>query len=63
MLGDFGTVGVGYPGRLMFLMWRAQNRASIDRILQWDFDRIIMAHGDVVESGGKAALRGAFSFL
>ena len=63
MLGDFGAVGVGYPGRLMFLMRREQNRASIDRILQWDFDRIIMAHGDIVESGGKKALRAAFSFL
>lgn len=35
---------------------------SIERILAWDFDRIVMAHGTVVESGGRAlaeeALRG-----
>ena len=34
---------------------------SVERILSWDFDRVIMAHGDVVESGGHplvtAALR------
>lgn len=27
---------------------------SLDRILSWDFDRVIMAHGDIVESGGHA---------
>jgi hypothetical protein len=27
---------------------------SIERILSWDFDRIVMAHGTVVESGGHA---------
>lgn len=25
---------------------------SVERILSWDFDRIIVAHGDVVEAGG-----------
>lgn len=29
---------------------------SIERLLAWDFDRIVMAHGDVVDTGGKAML-------
>ncbi|HYC69723.1 MAG TPA: DUF4336 domain-containing protein [Opitutaceae bacterium] len=42
---------------------RAALRASIDRILGWDFDRLVVGHGAVIETGGKAALREAFSFL
>jgi hypothetical protein len=40
---------------------RAAVRASLERILAWDWDRLVLAHGDVVESGGKAAFRRAFS--
>ena len=42
---------------------RAALRASIDHILSWDFDRVIIGHGDTVEAGGKDALRAAFAFL
>jgi len=30
-------------------------------VLQWDFDRVIVAHGAVVETGGKQALARAYS--
>lgn len=42
---------------------RAAVRASINRILAWDFDRIIVSHGRVVASGGKDLLREAYQFL
>ena len=42
---------------------RAAVRASLDHILSWDFDRIIVGHGDNVESHGGDVLRSAFSFL
>jgi hypothetical protein len=42
---------------------RAALRASIDRILEWDFDRIVVSHGQNIETGGKDALRTAFAFL
>lgn len=42
---------------------RAALRASLDTVLAWDFDRIVVGHGRNVETGGKAALREAFSFL
>jgi len=38
-------------------------RKSISTILSWDFDRILISHGNIVESGGKRAFRKAFSWL
>jgi hypothetical protein len=42
---------------------KAAARASLERILSWDFDRILLCHGPIVESGGKAVFREAYSFL
>jgi hypothetical protein len=39
---------------------RAAMGRSLERVLQWDFDRIVPGHGDVVERGGPAALRAAW---
>jgi hypothetical protein len=30
-------------------------------ILAWDFDRVIVGHGDVIERGGKEKLRAALA--
>ena len=51
------------PSRMMRSMIRdkAALRASLDRVLAWDFDRVIVTHGDVLESGGREALRDAFA--
>lgn len=51
--------------RLLKLMLadRAAARAVLGRILTWDFDRVIIGHGDIVESGGKPALERAFAWL
>lgn len=38
-------------------------RRSLDRVLAWDFDRVIVSHGRNLETGGKDALRAAFAFL
>jgi 8-oxo-dGTP pyrophosphatase MutT (NUDIX family) len=35
--------------------WR-QVRESVMRILEWDFDRVVMNHGQILESGGKEAM-------
>jgi hypothetical protein len=42
---------------------RAAVRASIDHVLTWDFDRIVVSHGDNVATDGKPMLREAFAFL
>lgn len=34
---------------------------KLERLLSWDFDRLIMSHGDVIERGGKAALARVWS--
>jgi hypothetical protein len=42
---------------------RKAAQASLKRVLQWDFDRVIVAHGEVLHSGGKPALQKAFRWL
>ena len=54
------------PSRLMrhvVTRDRAALRASLERILAWDFERVIVTHGDVLERGGKPALRAGFAWL
>ncbi len=36
-------------------------RSSLTSILEWDFDRVIVGHGDVIEQDGKAKLRTALA--
>jgi hypothetical protein len=38
-------------------------RASIQTLLEKDFDRVIVAHGDVLERGGRAEVAQAFDWL
>jgi hypothetical protein len=42
---------------------RAAARRSVARILQWDFDRVTVTHGEVLESGGRDRFREAFAYL
>jgi hypothetical protein len=36
---------------------------SLDRILSWDFDRVIVGHGELLETGGRSAFRDAYAWL
>jgi len=38
-------------------------KSSCDRILKWDFDRITVTHGEVLESGGRKAFQNAIDWL
>jgi hypothetical protein len=38
---------------------QAAFRSSLATILGWDFDRVIVGHGEVIEHDGKAKLRTA----
>jgi len=60
-----GATGRFGPHRLIRfgIRDRAAARRSIDRMLAWDFDRIVMSHGEVVPSGGHPLFERAFSFL
>jgi hypothetical protein len=51
--------------RIIKLMVRDRRAlgSSCDRILRWDFDRVTLTHGEILESGGKEAFRNAFRWL
>lgn len=42
---------------------RAALRASVERVLGWDFERVVVCHGEVRQEGGRAALREALAWL
>jgi hypothetical protein len=62
LLRSYGRFG---PSRLdpLLIRDRTAARRSLERILAWDFDRVVVAHGDVLESGGREALRQGYSWL
>jgi len=53
------------PSRLVrsIIKDRAALRRSLDHVLAWDFDAIVVSHGASVKTGGKPLLREAFAFL
>jgi len=51
------------PSRIFKLLFTKSEKQLLDSllpILRSDFDRVIMSHGEIVESGGKKALREGF---
>jgi hypothetical protein len=42
---------------------RAALRTSLNHMLAWDFEAIVVSHGDNVATGGRTLLRDAFTFL
>jgi hypothetical protein len=42
---------------------RSRMRTALERILDWDFDQIIVGHGAVVDKNGKEVFRTAFRWL
>jgi len=57
----------GEPGTSRTMRLGTRNRRaarrSVERILEWDFDRIVLGHGANVETGGRAAFERAMSWL
>lgn len=62
LIGSYGRFG---PTTLdpLLIRDRAAARQSLQRILEWDFDRVIVAHGDILPTGGRAALRRGYQWL
>ena len=60
-----GAAGRFGPHRIVRVMIRDRRaaRASIDRILGWNFDRVIVAHGNILETGGRNRVAAAFAYL
>jgi hypothetical protein len=44
--------------------WAMRDRAAVEKsirsVLNWDFDRVIMAHGKLIETNGKAMLKSGY---
>jgi hypothetical protein len=62
MMGAYGGFAQSKMVRLC-VRDRAAVRESIERVLEWDFDRVVVTHGALLETGGKAAVRAAFAWL
>lgn len=62
LLGGYGKLGPSLVERVL-VRDRAAARAALARVLDWDFDRVIVAHGSVMESGGRAALARGYRWL
>ena len=62
LLRSYGSFG---PSKLdpWLIRDRAAARRSLERILTWDFDRVVVAHGDILERGGHDALRTGYRWL
>jgi hypothetical protein len=60
--GAYGHFG---PSRLFrtLVKDRAALRSSLTRMQQWDFDRVIVTHGDVLDQGGKIAMQAQYAWV
>lgn len=61
ILNIFGTYRKFAASRLIgrFVKDRAAFQASLKKILAWDFDRIVMGHGEILETNGRSRLENA----
>jgi Domain of unknown function (DUF4336) len=57
--------GPAIPRSFMLLLRRRRSEcaAFLKRIMSWDFDRAILAHGDIIESGAKPVIERAWQFV
>ncbi len=60
--GQYPDGGVGVDLKLTFLN-RSLARRSLEKLLSWDFDKLIIAHGACIESGAKQYIKTAFRWL
>jgi len=60
--GIHGKVGVSQMLRLAYRD-RRKARRDIDQLLGWDFDKIILAHGEPIDTNGVEALRETYTWL
>jgi hypothetical protein len=62
LVGAEGRFG---PHRVVRLAIRDRRaaRASLETLLAWDVERVVMSHGEVLETDARARLAAAFAFL
>jgi hypothetical protein len=60
--GTYGRLSPTLFERLL-VRDRTAFRHSLERILEWPFERVVVAHGDVSEKGGREELVSSYSWL
>jgi len=60
--GIHGKIGVSQMLRLAYRD-RKKARRDIDQLLSWDFDKIVLAHGEPIDTNGVEALRETYTWL
>jgi Domain of unknown function (DUF4336) len=60
--GGYGRLEPTFVERLG-IRDRAAFRASLERVLQWPFERVIVAHGSVLEADGRRELARGYGWL
>ncbi len=61
LMGNRGP-GLGWMEPIM-VRDRALARRQVDRMLDWDIDKVVLAHGTLVEGSGGDVLRAAYTWL
>jgi hypothetical protein len=61
--GAYGRFGPTRIFRYGLLRDRAALRESLERILAWDFERVVVGHGEVLERDGRRTFREAFAWV
>lgn len=61
--GAYGHFGPSRILRYILTEDPAALRESIARILEWDFQQIVVGHGDLVDTNGRARIEEAFAYL
>ena len=62
LVGAEGRFGP-HRGARFLIRDRAAAKASLARILEWDFARVTVTHGEVLENSGPPKMKEAFAFL
>jgi len=59
-----GSVDLGTSRLMRFMLKDLEaTRASVQEIFEWNFDRVIMAHGEILKQDARSSLRTSFDWL
>jgi len=61
LIGNYNQLGWGEIEKKIFIKDSEKFKNSISRILQWDFEKIILSHGSLIRSDAKSHFRTAFT--
>ncbi len=62
MLGAYGKLAPSLAERIL-IRDRPAFRRSLEKILEWPFERVVIAHGEVTEKGARESLERGYDWL